>query len=295
MDLAKVRNIGIAAHIDAGKTTVSERILYDSGVEHRMGNVDEGTTVLDWMQEERERGITITAAATALPWKGFHINLIDTPGHVDFTVEVERCMRVLDGAVLVLDAVMGVQAQSETVWRQMRRHHVPFIVFVNKLDRPGAEFLRIAGDLKKRLSVRAMPVQYPLSEDGRLCSIVDLITGKTWDFRGAERERAPKEIELPSTGRDEVGVLRAELFEALAEEDEELTGILLDGADPAGREVPARAAQARAGRDARAGLVRRGAGQRGHPAAARRGGRLPALAARQAADRGHSIRRTASA
>ncbi len=232
MDLAKVRNIGIAAHIDAGKTTVSERILYDSGVEHRMGNVDEGTTVLDWMQEERERGITITAAATALPWKGFHINLIDTPGHVDFTVEVERCMRVLDGAVLVLDAVMGVQAQSETVWRQMRRHHVPFIVFVNKLDRPGAEFLRIAGDLKKRLSVRAMPVQYPLSEEGRLCGIVDLITGKTWDFRGAERELAPKELELPSTGRDEVGVLRAELFEALAEEDEELTGILLDGQIP---------------------------------------------------------------
>ncbi len=232
MDLARVRNIGIAAHIDAGKTTVSERILYDSGVEHRMGNVDEGTTVLDWMQEERERGITITAAATAVPWKGFHVNLIDTPGHVDFTVEVERCMRVLDGAVLVLDAVMGVQAQSETVWRQMQRHQVPFIVFVNKLDRPGAEFLRIAGDLKKRLSVRAMPVQYPLSEDGRLSGIVDLVTGKTWDFRGAQRELAPKALELPSTGRDEVGVLRAELFEALAEEDEELTGILLDGQTP---------------------------------------------------------------
>jgi elongation factor G len=233
MDLEKVRNIGIAAHIDAGKTTVSERILFDSGVEHRMGNVDEGTTVLDWMQEERERGITITAAATALPWKGRHINLIDTPGHVDFTVEVERCMRVLDGAVLVLDAVMGVQAQSEAVWRQMQRHRVPFIAFVNKLDRPGEEFLRSAGDLKKRLGVRALPVQYPLHEAGRVTGIVDLISGRTWDFRGAERELAPKELELPSTGRDEVGVLRAELFEALAEEDEELTGILVEGQTPA--------------------------------------------------------------
>jgi elongation factor G len=232
MDLGRVRNIGIAAHIDAGKTTVSERILFDSGVEHRMGNVDEGTTVLDWMQEERERGITITAAATALPWKGCHINLIDTPGHVDFTVEVERCMRVLDGAVLVLDAVMGVQAQSEAVWRQMRRHHVPYIVFVNKLDRPGADFLRIAGNLKQRLGVRALPVQYPLTEEGRLAGIVDLVTGKTWDFRGTAREAAPQELELPSSGRDEVGVLRAELFEALAEEDEELTGILLDGRTP---------------------------------------------------------------
>src|SRR4030095_4409644 len=163
-DLAKVRNIGIAAHIDAGKTTVSERILYDSGVEHRMGNVDEATTVLDWMQEERERGITITAAATALPWKGQHINLIDTPGHADFPVEVQRCMRVLDGAVLVLDAVMGVQAQSETVWRQMQRHRVPYLVFVNKLDRPGADFLHSAGSLKQRLGVRALPVQYPLLE-----------------------------------------------------------------------------------------------------------------------------------
>jgi len=232
MDLAKVRNIGIAAHIDAGKTTVSERILFDSGVEHRMGNVDEGTTVLDWMQEERERGITITAAATAVPWKGQHINLIDTPGHVDFTVEVERCMRVLDGAVLVLDAVMGVQAQSEAVWRQMQRHRVPYIVFVNKLDRPGADFLRIAGNLKQRLCVRAMPVQYPLTEEGRLTGIVDLISGRTWDFRGGQRELASKELELPSSGRDEVGVLRAELFEALAEEDEELTGLLLEGQVP---------------------------------------------------------------
>ena len=233
MDLERVRNIGIAAHIDAGKTTVSERILFDSGVEHRMGNVDEGTTVLDWMQEERERGITITAAATALPWKGRHINLIDTPGHVDFTVEVERCMRVLDGAVLVLDAVMGVQAQSEAVWRQMQRHRVPFIVFVNKLDRPGAEFLRSAGDLVKRLGVRALPVQYPLHEEGRVTGIVDLISGRTWDFRGAQRELASRELELPGSARDEVGVLRAELFEALAEEDEELTGILLDNQTPA--------------------------------------------------------------
>ena len=232
MDLAKVRNLGIAAHIDAGKTTVSERILYDSGVEHRMGNVDEGTTVLDWMQEERERGITITAAATAVPWKGHHLNLIDTPGHVDFTVEVERCMRVLDGAVLVLDAVMGVQAQSETVWRQMQRHRVPYLVFVNKLDRPGADYLRVCGDLKKRLAVRGIPVQYPLLEEGRLVALVDLLSARTWTFRDGERPGAAVERPIPAAVQDEIGVLRAELFEALSEEDEELTGILLEGGTP---------------------------------------------------------------
>src|SRR5688572_20127044 len=175
MDLARLRNLGIAAHIDAGKTTVSERILYVSGVEHRIGEVDAGTAVMDWMPEERERGITITAAATTLPWRGHSINLIDTPGHVDFGIEVERSLRVLDGAVLVIDAVAGVQAQTETVWRQMRRHNVPSLVFVNKCDRVGADFLAATQSVRTRLGTRAVPIQYPWEEGGALLGVVDLI------------------------------------------------------------------------------------------------------------------------
>jgi elongation factor G len=232
MDLAKLRNLGIVAHIDAGKTTVSERILYDAGVEHRMGEVDEGTTVLDWMAEERERGITITAAATTLPWKGWTINLIDTPGHVDFTVEVERSLRVLDGAVLVVDAVMGVQAQSETVWRQMRKHRVPCVAFVNKLDRPGADYLRAALDLKKRLGARAVPVQYPLLSEKGVSGIVDLLTLATWRFASDPPQARSEREDLPPQARDEVGVLRAELLDVLSEEDEALLGALVEGREP---------------------------------------------------------------
>src|SRR6185503_8013708 len=181
--LDRMRNLGIVAHIDAGKTTVSERILFYTGVESRMGEVHEGTATMDYLAEERARGITIAAAATTVPWRGHAITLIDTPGHVDFTVEVERCMRVLDGAVLVLDAVMGVQAQSEAVWRQMRRHRVPYLVFVNKLDRAGANFLRVVADVRRRLSAPAIPVQYPLFDEGLLVGIVDLLSGATWDLR----------------------------------------------------------------------------------------------------------------
>jgi elongation factor G len=235
VDLSKVRNLGIVAHIDAGKTTVSERILYDAGVEHRMGEVDEGTTVLDWMAEERERGITITAAATTIPWKGHTINLIDTPGHVDFTIEVERSLRVLDGAVLVVDAVMGVQAQSETVWRQMKKHRVPCVAFVNKLDRPGADYLRAALDLKKRLGARAIPVQYPLApvegEKG-VAAIVDLLTLATWRFSSDPPQARAEHEELPPQARDEIGVLRAELLDVLSEEDETLLTALVEGREP---------------------------------------------------------------
>jgi elongation factor G len=230
MDVARLRNIGIVAHIDAGKTTVSERILFDSGVEHRMGNVDEGTTVLDWMQEERERGITITAAATTIPWKQHQVNLIDTPGHVDFTVEVERSLRVLDGAILVIDAVMGVQAQSEAVWRQMRRHHVPCIAFVNKLDRPGADYLRAALDVAKKLGAAAIPAQFPLVRDGKLSGVVDLLSRRTWFFDGAHALDA--DLELPLDAADEVGVLRAELLEELSKSDDHVLGALVEGREP---------------------------------------------------------------
>lgn len=238
MDPARIRNLGIAAHIDAGKTTVSERILYATGVEHRYGNVDEGTTVLDWMHEERERGITITAAATTVPWRDHRITLIDTPGHVDFTIEVERSMRVLDGAVLVLDSVMGVQAQSETVWRQMKRHRVPYVAFVNKLDKVGADYLRVALELGKRLGEPAIPVQYPLyspaeTSGGRvLRGLVDLLSLATWSFDAEQREARPRSVDLPDDARDEVLVLRAELLEKLAEDDERLLADVTEGREP---------------------------------------------------------------
>ena len=233
-DLARIRNIGIAAHIDAGKTTVSERLLYFAGVEHRIGEVDEGTATMDFLPEERERGITIGAAATTLPWRGHALHLIDTPGHVDFTVEVERSLRVLDGAVLVVDAVAGVQAQSETVWRQMRRHHVPAIAFVNKCDRPGADFLAALSSLERRLGVRPLPLQYPFSLDGHFVGLVDLIERRALDFSGSSHapDEPPREIPIPAGVEDEVGVLRSELLDSLADLDDGLMGYVLEGREP---------------------------------------------------------------
>ena len=230
-DLARLRNVGVVAHIDAGKTTVSERFLYFSGVEHRIGQVDEGTTVLDWMQEERERGITITAAATRLPWKEYAINLVDTPGHVDFTVEVERSLRVLDGAVLVIDAVAGVQAQSETVWRQMRRHDVPCVAFVNKCDRSGADFLFATGTLGTRLGAPAIPIQYPIFANDRMSGVVDLLTRRGIEFDPAGKGD-PEVVDVPAAIADEVGVLRSELVDFLADGDEEVLALVLEDEEP---------------------------------------------------------------
>jgi len=230
--LARMRNLGIVAHIDAGKTTVSERILFYCGVETRMGEVHEGTATLDYLEEERARGITITAAATSVPWREHDIHLIDTPGHVDFTVEVERCMRVLDGAVLVVNAVAGVQAQSETVWRQMKRHNVRALAFVNQLDRPGADFFRCVADLKKRLGIRAVPVQYPLLVGRERRALVDLVTLTLLEFPEEDQGRHPKSSPVPPELVDEVAVLRAELIDALAEEDELLMAAVLEERDP---------------------------------------------------------------
>jgi len=231
MFLEKVRNIGIVAHIDAGKTTVTERILYYSGVERRMGEVHEGNATMDWMEEERKRGITITAAATVVPWRDHRINLIDTPGHVDFTVEVERSMRVLDGAVLVVNGVAGVQAQSETVWRQMARHDVRFIAFVNQLDRAGADFFRCIEDIRQKLSVPAVPVQYPIGEGREFRTVVDLLTSRAYEFSEEELGRDPREVAIPDEVVDEVGVLRYELVESLVEENEELMGLFVEEED----------------------------------------------------------------
>ena len=173
--LDRVRNIGIAAHIDAGKTTTTERILFYSGVVHKIGEVHDGAAVTDWMAQERERGITITAAAISTAWNDHRINIIDTPGHVDFTIEVERSMRVLDGVIAVFCAVGGVQPQSETVWRQADRYSVPRMVFVNKMDRTGADFLKVYGQIVDRLKAKAAPIQLPIGAEGDLSGIIDLV------------------------------------------------------------------------------------------------------------------------
>ncbi len=227
-----MRNLGIVAHIDAGKTTVSERILFYSGVESRMGEVHEGTATLDYLAEERARGITITAAATSVPWREHVIHLIDTPGHVDFTVEVERCMRVLDGAVLVVNGVAGVQAQSETVWRQMKRHRVRALAFVNQLDRPGADFLRCVGDLEARLGLAAVPVQYPLFAGRERRILVDLVTLQALEFPEQDLGRHPRVVPIPREVQDEVAVLRAELLDVLAEESEPVLAAVLEEREP---------------------------------------------------------------
>jgi elongation factor G len=194
--IEKVRNIGIIAHIDAGKTTVTERILFYSGRTYRIGEVDEGTAVMDWMAQERERGITITAAATTCEWLGYMINIVDTPGHVDFTVEVERSLRVLDGGVVVFDAVAGVQPQSETVWRQADRYHIPRISFVNKMDRVGADFWRTVGMIHDRLGGRPVPIQIPLGVEDKYLGLIDLAGEVAWIFSG-ERDEPPVTAPLP--------------------------------------------------------------------------------------------------
>src|SRR2546421_1006609 len=175
VDLKLTRNIGIIAHIDAGKTTTTERILYYTGLIHEMGEVHEGTTVMDWREQERERGITITAAATTCSWDGHLVNIIDTPGHVDFTVEVERSLRVLDGGVVVFDAVAGVEPQSETVWRQADRYNVPRICFVNKMDRTGADFWRTVDMIAERLEARPIPLQIPWGSEAEFNGVIDLL------------------------------------------------------------------------------------------------------------------------
>ncbi|MCE7875007.1 GTP-binding protein, partial [bacterium CPR1] len=183
MSLDKVRNIGIAAHIDAGKTTTTERILFYTGRVHRIGEVDAGAATMDWMIQEKERGITITSAVTHAEWKGTAINVIDTPGHVDFTVEVERSLRVLDGVIAVFCAVAGVQPQSETVWRQATRYNVPRIAYINKMDRTGANFFQAVDQIKERLGAEPVPVQIPVGEESGFRGMVDLLTRRAFIYK----------------------------------------------------------------------------------------------------------------
>src|SRR3989339_19698 len=182
MNIEKMRNFGIAAHIDAGKTTTSERILYYTGKSYKMGEVHDGTAIMDWMEEEQKRGITITAAATTCSWNDYQFNLIDTPGHVDFTIEVERSLRVLDGAICVFCGVGGVEAQSETVWRQANRYKVPRICFVNKMDRIGSDFIKVVNEIKGKLSKNAVPIQLPVGKEKDFKGVVDLIKMKAIIF-----------------------------------------------------------------------------------------------------------------
>src|SRR5574342_663219 len=194
--LKDVRNIGIMAHIDAGKTTTTERILYYSGRVHRMGEVHEGAATMDFMEQERERGITITSASTTVYWKGSKINIIDTPGHVDFTIEVERSLRVLDGAVAVFDAVAGVQPQSETVWRQADKYNVPRIAFMNKMDRPGADYMRALQTMRDRLSANPVAVQIPVGAEDQFRGVIDLIGRKAIIYNKEDKGAEPDIVEI---------------------------------------------------------------------------------------------------
>ena len=238
----RIRNIGIIAHIDAGKTTVSERILFYSGKEHRMGEVHEGNTVMDWMEEERKRGITITSAATTLPWRNHRINLIDTPGHVDFTAEVERSLRVLDGGVVVFDGVAGVEAQSETVWHQADRYRVPRLVFVNKLDRTGAVFDRVVEDIRTRLagggSPAILPILLPAGQESSFHGVVDPIRRVLLRFRGEDRGRTIAEEPVPPEMAGAVEAARARIVEAAADHgDEAATQRFLEGGELTEEEI----------------------------------------------------------
>jgi elongation factor G len=226
--LEKVRNIGIAAHIDAGKTTTTERILYYSGVVHKIGEVHDGNTVTDWMEQERERGITITAAAITTNWKEHQINIIDTPGHVDFTIEVERSMRVLDGVIAVFCSVGGVQPQSETVWRQADRYKVPRIVFVNKMDRTGADFYRVYGQIRDRMRANAVPIQIPIGQESDLRGIVDLVKMRAYIYND-DVGNDISEVDIPEEVQENADKFRLKLVESVAETDDALTEKYLEG------------------------------------------------------------------
>ena len=236
--LEKTRNIGIMAHIDAGKTTTTERILYYTGVNHKIGEVHDGAATMDWMEQEQERGITITSAATTCHWKGYRVNIIDTPGHVDFTVEVERSLRVLDGSVAVFSAKDGVQTQSETVWRQADHYHVPRIAFINEMDTVGADFLHAVKTMDTRLHARAIPMQLPIGAQDTFSGIVDLLTRQAEIYDSDDGKQYHVE-EVPADLADQVEELREQIIETAAEGSDELMEKYLDGQELTLEEVKA--------------------------------------------------------
>jgi elongation factor G len=234
--LEKVRNIGIAAHIDAGKTTTTERILFYSGIIHKIGEVHEGTAVTDWMEQERERGITITAAAISSSWRDHQINIIDTPGHVDFTIEVERSMRVLDGVITVLCSVGGVQPQTETVWRQADRYRVPRIVFINKMDRTGANFYRVYEQVRDRLRANAIPIQLPIGSENDFAGIVDLVRMRAYIYTN-DKGTDIKEEDIPADMQEVAAQYRTKLVEAVSETSDELMSKYFEGEELTEEEI----------------------------------------------------------
>ncbi len=236
-DLHKIRVIGIYAHIDAGKTTTSEAILYLTGRIHRAGSVDEGNTQLDWMEQERERGITITAAATTCAWRGQQIHLIDTPGHIDFTAEVMRSIRVIDGAVVVLCGVGGVETQTETVWRQAQEQDLPRLIFINKLDRETADFAQALASTRKRLTPNAVALQIPIGSGDSFRGVVDLLAQKALVWQPGSDE--PLEGEVPPALLEQVSAARSDLLDAICETDEALLEQRLEGIEPAPVELRA--------------------------------------------------------
>ena len=236
--LERYRNIGIAAHIDAGKTTVTERILFYTGITHKIGEVHEGETTMDWMVQERERGITITSAATTCEWKGHHINIIDTPGHVDFTIEVGRSLRVLDGVIAVFSGVDGVQPQSETVWRQANRYHVPRLIFVNKMDRIGADFPKVVADIRNKLNANAVAMQIAVGASENFNGIIDVLTAKLATFEG-EMGSIVKWSEAPAEYADKIKELRTKIIEAAAEVDDKIAEKFLNEEEISNDEIKA--------------------------------------------------------
>src|ERR1700759_4298673 len=229
--LDNTRNIGIMAHIDAGKTTTTERILFYTGRTYKIGEVHEGAAVMDWMEQEQERGITITSAATTCEWNGTRINIIDTPGHVDFTAEVERSLRVLDGAVAVFDAVAGVEPQTEQVWRQADKYGVPRMCFVNKMDRTGANFFRTVGMIRDRLNAGPLVLQLPWGVEADFVGVIDLVQMKGLRWHSEDKGASYETVDIPAEYAEQAAEWRAKLLETLAENDDAVMEVYLEDGD----------------------------------------------------------------
>ena len=281
------------AHIDAGKTTTTERILFYTGITYKIGEVHEGTAVMDWMEQEQERGITITSAATTCFWRDIRINIIDTPGHVDFTAEVERSLRVLDGACAVFDAVSGVEPQSETVWRQADKYRVPRICFVNKMDRIGADFKTTLGQIETKLGGNPVAIQLPIGAEDKFTGVIDLVKMKAITYKDETMGADYIVSEIPADMLAEAQEYREKLIEKVSEHDDKLLEKYLGGEEITEEEIKAALrsrvdqVRARGAHGVRRGHLRLGVQEQGRAADARRGGRLPAVAARRAADHGH--------
>ena len=272
--LANVRNIGIMAHIDAGKTTTTERILFYTGITYKIGEVHEGAAVMDWMEQEQERGITITSAATKCEWKGHTIQIIDTPGHVDFTVEVERSLRVLDGAVAVYDGVAGVEPQTENVWRQADKYNVPRMCFVNKLDRTGADFFRCVQMMIDRLNATPLVLQIPIGAEGDFIGVVDLVEMRALTWRGETQKGEDYAIEeIPADLADSAAEWREKLIETLADVDDSVMEKYLEGEEISVDEIKAAIRRATIAGKANPVAHRLRVQEQGRPAHARRGRR----------------------